>query len=168
MLVKSEGPSVLVLVVQAIMDIRMSDQFVTPQFKMYDGTTDPEAHVKSFTNAMAFRIGCDAIWCRAFSLSLEGEALEWFNSLSSNSIENFKDLGNMFKKQQEVTIVDLMNLKQGKEESLKTFMDCYQKTVWRVKGLNVELALQHVMPAYFVHLPRLWKNYTNARLMKSE
>lgn len=47
---------------------------------------------------------------------------------------------------EDVTVVDLMNLKQGKEESLKTFMDRYQKTVQKVKGLSLELALQYVMP----------------------
>ncbi|XP_014503280.1 uncharacterized protein LOC106763627 [Vigna radiata var. radiata] len=58
----------------------------------------------------------------------------------------------MFKNQfaacraQEATIVDLMNLKQGKEEPLKAFMDRFQRTVSRVKGLSTELALQHVMP----------------------
>lgn len=97
-LVKSEGPSVLVPFVQAIMDVHISEQFVPPEFKMYDGTTNPEAHVKSFTNAMAFRTSCDAIWCWAFSLSLKGEVLEWFNLLPNNSIENFKGLGTMFKK----------------------------------------------------------------------
>lgn len=80
------------------MDIHISEKFVPPQFKMYDGTTDPEAHVKSFINAMTFHTDCDAIWCRAFSLSHEGEALEWFNSLPNNSIEDFKGLGSMFKK----------------------------------------------------------------------
>ncbi|XP_014489922.1 uncharacterized protein LOC106752703 [Vigna radiata var. radiata] len=100
---------------------------------------------------MAFRTGCDAIWCRAFSLSLKGEALEWFDSLPDGSIENFKGLSNMFKNQfaacrvQDATVVDLMNLKQGKEEPLKTFMDRFQRTVRRVKGLSTELALQHVM-----------------------
>lgn len=44
-------------------------------------------------------------------------------------------------------VVDLMNLKQGKDESLKVFMDRYQKTVRQVRGLSVELALQYVMPA---------------------
>lgn len=84
---------------------------------------------------MAFRTGCDVIWCRAFSLSLEGEALEWFDSLPHGSIEDFKSLGETFKIQfaacrtEDVTVVDLMNLKQGKDESLKTFMDRYQKTV---------------------------------------
>lgn len=85
--------------VQVIMDVHIPEQFVPHNFKMYDDTTDPEAHVKSFTNATAFRIGCDGIWCRAFSLSLEGEALEWFNSLPNDSIGNFNGLGDMFQKQ---------------------------------------------------------------------
>lgn len=86
-------------------------------------------------------------------MSLEGEALDWFNSLPVNSVENFKSLGEMFKKQfaacdaEDVTVVDLMNLKQGQEESLKAFMDRYQKTVRRVRGLGLELALQYVMSA---------------------
>ncbi|XP_014501843.1 uncharacterized protein LOC106762442 [Vigna radiata var. radiata] len=152
-LVKVEETTTMVPFVREIMEVHISEQFVPPQFKMYDGTSDPTAHVKSFINAMTFRTGCDAIWCRAFSLSLEGEALEWFNSLPVNSIENFKSLGEMFKKQfaacsaEDVTIVDLMNLRQGKEESLKVFMDRYQKTIRRVKGLSLELALQYVMPA---------------------
>ncbi|XP_014511822.1 uncharacterized protein LOC106770532 [Vigna radiata var. radiata] len=151
-LIKDETPSVPVPFARAIMEVQIPDRFIPPQFKTYNGTSDPEAHVKSFTNAMAFRTGCDAIWCRAFSLSLEGEALEWFDSLPDGSIENFKGLSNMFKNQfaacrtQEATIVDLMNLKQGKEEPLKDFMDRFQKTVRRVKGLSTELALQHVMP----------------------
>lgn len=74
------------------MDVHISEQFVPPQFMIYDGMTDPEAHIKTFTNVMAFRTGSDAIWCRAFSLSLEGEALEWFNSLPPNSIENFEGM----------------------------------------------------------------------------
>ncbi|XP_014503206.1 uncharacterized protein LOC106763546 [Vigna radiata var. radiata] len=119
---------------------------------MYDGTTDPEAHVKSFINAMTFRTGCDAIWCRAFPLSLEGEALEWFDSLPNGTIGNFKSLSSLFKNQfaasraQDATVIDLMNLKQGKEEPLKTFMDRFQRTVRQVKGLSTKLALQHVMP----------------------
>ncbi|XP_014523579.1 uncharacterized protein LOC106779881 [Vigna radiata var. radiata] len=134
------------------MEVHILEQFVPPQFKTYDRITDPEAHIKSFTNAMAFRTGCDVIWCRAFSLSLEGEALEWFDVLPNRSIENFKSLSNTFKNQfaacqvQDASVVDLMNLKQGKEESLKTFMDRFQKIVRRAKGLNTELALQYIMP----------------------
>ncbi|XP_047149929.1 uncharacterized protein LOC124822015 [Vigna umbellata] len=154
MVVKSEPSSTLLLpFTQNIMDVQISEQFVAPQFKMYNGTTHPESHIKTFSNAMAFRTGNDAIWCRAFSLSLEDEALEWFNTLPPNSIENFAGLKQLFIKQfaasstQDLTVFELMTLKQGKEETLRAFMDRYQKTARRVKSLTLELALHYILPA---------------------
>ncbi|XP_017411762.1 uncharacterized protein LOC108323711 [Vigna angularis] len=154
MVVKPEPSSALLLpFTQNIMDVQISEQFIAPQFKMYNGTTDPEGHIKTFSNAMAFRTGNDAIWCRAFSLSLEDEALEWFNTLPPNSIENFAGLKQLFIKQfaasstQDLTVFELITLKQGKEEALRAFMDRYQKTVRRVKSLMPELALHYILPA---------------------
>ncbi|XP_017420333.1 uncharacterized protein LOC108330359 [Vigna angularis] len=154
MVVKPEPSSTLLLpFAQDIMDVQISEQFVAPQFKMYDGTMDPEAHIKTFSNAMAFRTGNDAIWCRAFSLSLEDEALEWFNSLPPNSTENFAGLKRLFNwlfaanSTQDLTVFELVTLKQGKEETLRAFMDRYQKTVRRVKALSPELALHYILPA---------------------
>ncbi|XP_052736709.1 uncharacterized protein LOC128197899 [Vigna angularis] len=154
MVVKSEPSSALLLpFTQNIMNVQISEQFVAPQFKMYNGTTDPASHIQTFSNAMAFRTGNDAIWCRAFSLSLEDEALEWFNTLPPNSIENFAGLKQLFIKQfaasstQDLTVFELMTLKQGKDEALRTFMDRYQKTVRRVKCLTLELALHYILAA---------------------
>ncbi|XP_017405655.1 uncharacterized protein LOC108319135 [Vigna angularis] len=153
MVVKPEPSSTLLLpFAQNIMDVQILEQFIAPQFKMYDGTTNPEAQIKTFSNAMAFRTSNDAIWCRAFSLSLEDEALEWFNSLPPNSIENFASLTRLFnwqfaaKNTQDLTVFELVTLKQGKEETLRAFMDRYQKTVRRVKALSPELALHYILP----------------------
>ncbi|XP_047176887.1 uncharacterized protein LOC124844075 [Vigna umbellata] len=102
---------------------------------------------------MAFQTGNSAIWSRAFSLSLEGEALEWFNSLPPNSIENFVGLQRLFNRivsnnsTQDLTVFELVTLKQGKEETLRVFMDRYQRTVRRVKGLSPELSLHYILPA---------------------
>ncbi|XP_047149708.1 uncharacterized protein LOC124821808 [Vigna umbellata] len=102
---------------------------------------------------MAFRTANDAIWCRAFSLPLEGEALEWFNSLPPNSIENFARLQRLFNRQfaisstQNLTVFELVFLTQGKEETLRAFMDRYQKIVRRVKGLSLDLSLYYILPA---------------------
>ncbi|XP_052730552.1 uncharacterized protein LOC108324378 [Vigna angularis] len=154
MVVKSEPSSTLLLpFTQNIMNVQISEQFMAPQFKMYNGTTDPASHIQTFSNAMAFRTGNDAIWCRAFSLSLEEEALEWFNTLPPNSIENFTGLKQLFIKQfaasstQDLTVFEFMTLKQGKDEALRSFMDRYQKTVRRVKSLTPELALHYILPA---------------------
>lgn len=40
-----------------IMEVHILDTFTPPVFKMYDGSSDPEGHIKSFTNAMAFQTG---------------------------------------------------------------------------------------------------------------
>ncbi|XP_014506531.1 uncharacterized protein LOC106766310 [Vigna radiata var. radiata] len=138
---------------QAIMDVHISEHFVSPQLSIYDGTIDPNDHIQAFSTRMAFKTGNRAIWCQAFSLSLEGEALEWFNSLPPGSIQSFEGLKEMFGRQfvgsraEDPTVFELSNLRQGKYETLKAFMDRYQKMVRRVKGLDVELALQYVMPA---------------------
>ncbi|XP_017416780.2 uncharacterized protein LOC108327605 [Vigna angularis] len=101
---------------------------------------------------MAFRTGNDAIWCRAFSLSLEDEALEWFNTLPPSSIENFVRLKQLFiryfaaNSTQDLTVFELVTLKQGKEETLKAFMNRYQKIVRRVKALSPELTLHYILP----------------------
>ncbi|XP_022641616.1 uncharacterized protein LOC111242478 [Vigna radiata var. radiata] len=111
------------------MDVYILKHFVPPQLSIYNGTTDPDDHVQAFSTRMAFRFGNRAIWCRAFSLSLEGEALEWVNSLPPNSIQSFEGLKEMFDKQfassraQDPTVFELSNLNQGKDETLKAFVD---------------------------------------------
>ncbi|XP_052727979.1 uncharacterized protein LOC128195044 [Vigna angularis] len=96
---------------------------------MYDVTTNLEDHIKTFTNRITFHTWKDAIWCRAFSLSLEGEGLEWFNSLPLNTIKNFERLKRMFGQQfagnqaQDLTVFALVNPKKEKEESFRAFMD---------------------------------------------
>lgn len=141
-MIKEEDTTDQLPFAQVIIDVNRSEHFAPPRLSIYDGTTDPDDHIKAFSTRMAFRIGNHAIWCRAFSLSLEGEALEWFNSLPPNSIESFEGLKAMFGRQfasslmQDLTIFELYNLKQEKEETLKPFMDRYQKMVRRVKGLN--------------------------------
>lgn len=107
--------------VPTIRNFLISEQFVPLKFKMYDGTTDPEEHLKLFVNQMAFHTTNDVIWWHAFSLSLEGEALEWFNSLPPNSVENFSNIRCMFDQQftrsleQDLVTLSLMSLKQEKE-----------------------------------------------------
>lgn len=73
-----------------------------------------------FVNRMAFHTVSDVIWCKAFSFSLEREALEWFNSLPPNTVENFLTNGNLFGQQfvgsrtHDLTTLPLVSLKQDK------------------------------------------------------
>ncbi|XP_014519762.1 uncharacterized protein LOC106776809 [Vigna radiata var. radiata] len=113
-----------------------------PPIERFDGTSDPEHHIRNFIDSMAFYSKSDPIKCRAFSLSLKGEALEWYYTLPPNTVDNFRTVITLFRKQyaanrkEEVTAAELVNLKQDKDEPLRSFMQRYNKAARRVKGVN--------------------------------
>lgn len=115
-------------------------------FEKYDGTTDLDEHLRSFVEAMTFYSLNDLVWCRVFSLSLKGEAFAWFHSLPLNTPDCFNTLRNLFGQQyassrvQSLTYLTLMKIKQRKDETLKDFMDRYNKTVRQVKVVEFVLS----------------------------
>lgn len=80
----------------AIMETHIPGQLAPLTFNMYDESSDPDDHLKMFINRMAFHTINDVIWCKVFSLSLQGEALKWFNSLPQNFVENFNNIYTLF------------------------------------------------------------------------
>ncbi|WVZ19929.1 hypothetical protein V8G54_007251 [Vigna mungo] len=87
----------------------------------YDGSADPDNHLRIFTNTMAFYMDNDPVICRAFSLSLKDEALEWYNTLPPNSVDCFATAICLHSETGDSTS-GLENTKQEKGETLKTFM----------------------------------------------
>ncbi|XP_014503171.1 uncharacterized protein LOC106763501 [Vigna radiata var. radiata] len=90
---------------------------------------------------------------------LRGEALEWYYTLPPNSVDSFRTLTSMFKKQystnryEEVTAAELVNLRQGKDETLKAFMYRYNHAARRIKGASPEFiisSLPNCLKAGFV------------------
>ncbi|XP_017438291.1 uncharacterized protein LOC108344346 [Vigna angularis] len=113
-----------------------------PVLERYDGSTDPNNHLRIFTNAMAFYTDNDPVICRAFSLSLKDEALEWYNTLPPNTVDCFVTVETLFRRQyasnrkQEITPTEFVNTKQEKGETLKAFMKRYNEVAQRVKDVN--------------------------------
>lgn len=91
---------------------------------------------------MAFYTKIDPAKCRAFSLSLKGEALEWYYTLPPNSIDCFDIVITLFRSQyfvnrkEDVTAVELVNIRQGKGETLRAFMQRYNEVARCVKDVN--------------------------------
>ncbi|XP_014491822.1 uncharacterized protein LOC106754327 [Vigna radiata var. radiata] len=129
-----------------IMQAPMPDR-PPPHVEKFDGTTNPEYHLRNFVESMAFYTQSDPVKCRAFFLSLRGEALEWYYTLPPNSVDNFRTLTNMFTKQystnrhEEVTGAKLVNLRQGKDETLRAFMHRYNQAARRIKGASPEFII---------------------------
>lgn len=91
--VQAEGLLPLTVVV---MEAPMPKKKMPPMFKKYDKSTDLDEHLRSFVNTMAFYSSSDLVLCRAFSLSLKGEALAWFNTLPPNTVDCFTTIRTLF------------------------------------------------------------------------
>ncbi|WVZ26556.1 hypothetical protein V8G54_005100 [Vigna mungo] len=104
-----------------------------PPIEKFDGTSDPEHHIRNFIDSMVFYSDSDPVKCKAFSLSLKEEALEWYYTLPPNTVDSFRTVITLFRRQyasnrkQEITPAELVNTKQGKDETLKAFMKRYNE-----------------------------------------
>ncbi|XP_017411652.2 uncharacterized protein LOC108323671 [Vigna angularis] len=126
---------------EAIMQANMPDK-PPPTLERYNGSEDPDDHLRNFIDAMAFYTDSDPVICRAFSLSLKGEALEWFHKLPRNSIDCFATVESLFRKQYAankkpaMTATELVHTRQEKDETLKAFMQRYIETARRVPDIT--------------------------------
>ncbi|XP_017428957.1 uncharacterized protein LOC108337030 [Vigna angularis] len=130
-----------------------------PTLERYDGSVDPDNHLRNFIDAMAFYTDNDPVICRAFSLSLKDEALEWYHTLPQNSVDCFATVEALFRKQYatnrrpKMTHVELVNTKHEKDETLKAFMQRYNETARRVKDVNHTFIINNLpsclRPGYF-------------------
>ena len=64
--------------------------------KTYDGTSDPEDHLKNFCTAAKVERWAMPTWCHMFNSTLMGHTRVWFDELPAESIDNFEDLRKSF------------------------------------------------------------------------
>ncbi|KAL6330854.1 hypothetical protein AAG906_009282 [Vitis piasezkii] len=99
--------------------------FLVPKFSTYDGSSDPFDHIMHYRQLMTLDIGNDALLCKVFPASLQGQALSWFHCLPPNSVGNFRDLSEAFIGQylcsarHKQNISTLQNIKMEDNESLR-------------------------------------------------
>ena len=71
-------------------------KFRMPQVEAFDGVRDPVDHLNTYKNQMELYGYQDPVRCRAFSITLKGPALAWFNRLPPSSISSFRELSIAF------------------------------------------------------------------------
>ncbi|XP_027911682.1 uncharacterized protein LOC114170403 [Vigna unguiculata] len=132
-----------------ILETPLPEKWKMPTFDKYDGTTDPDNHLRVFMHQMMFHAVSDPIWCRVFSTSLTGEALEWFSELPTGCIDSFATLKARFSTQFAplkpaiLTVDNLVNIRQEDGESLRSYLDRYNRMSVKIKGLSDEIARHH-------------------------
>nr|GEV28858.1 reverse transcriptase domain-containing protein [Tanacetum cinerariifolium] len=108
--------------------------------KTYDGSEDPEDHLKIFQAAAKTERWAMPTWCHMFNSTLTGNARVWFDDLSPESIDSYDDLKKAFLEnylQQKKYIkdpIELHNIKQRDGESTKDFVKRYKLESKDVKG----------------------------------
>ncbi|GJU43208.1 reverse transcriptase domain-containing protein [Tanacetum coccineum] len=108
--------------------------------KTYDGSGDPEDHLKLFQSAAKTEGWAMPTWCHMFNSTLTGNARVWFDKLPKESIDSYEDLRTAFREnylQQTKHIkdpVEIHHIKQRDGESTEDFMERYKVEVLDVEG----------------------------------
>ncbi|XP_020240236.1 uncharacterized protein LOC109819062 [Cajanus cajan] len=137
----------------SIMQLSLLDSWKLLPIDKYDGTTDPDEHLDVFLTQVTLSTTDDAALCHIFPTSLKGRALSWFTLLPPNSIDSFNMLSAQFTIQfatsrpHSLTSLSLVSLRQDKKESLRTFMDRFNKAALEIRDLTPAVALHHLTTA---------------------
>ncbi|GJU42533.1 reverse transcriptase domain-containing protein [Tanacetum coccineum] len=108
--------------------------------KTYDGSGDPEDHLKLFQSAAKTERWAMPTWWHMFNSTLTGNARVWFDKLSKESIDSYENLRAPFRKiylQQTKHIKDpvkIHHIKQRYREFTEDFMERYKAEVLDVEG----------------------------------
>ena len=118
------------------------EDFKMPTIKQYEGLTDPISHFESYRTWMNVHKVTPNTKCQAFELTLSGIALAWFRGLKPRSIASFDQLRTEFVirfiglKMRENDKTYMWSLKQGKSESLKSYVRRFTKKINIVEGFT--------------------------------
>ncbi|GJW69371.1 reverse transcriptase domain-containing protein [Tanacetum coccineum] len=108
--------------------------------KTYDGSEDPEDHLKIFQAAAKVERWAMPTWCHMFNSTLTGNARVWFDDLPPESIDSYDDLKETFLAnylQQKKCIkdpVEIHHIKQREGESTEDFVRRFKTESRDVKG----------------------------------
>ncbi|GJT17813.1 reverse transcriptase domain-containing protein [Tanacetum coccineum] len=129
--------------------------------KTYDGSEDPEDHLKIIQAAAKTERWAMPTWCHMFNSTLTGNARVWFDDLPQESIDSYDDLKKAFLEnylQQKKCIkdpVEIHNIKQRDGESTEEFVRRY-----KLECRDVKEAPECMKTSGFMH------GITNPELIK--
>ncbi|KAM2243912.1 hypothetical protein ACFX1S_010673 [Malus domestica] len=115
-------------------------KFSMPHFTSFKGDEDPERHLKHYISAMVLYRNNDVLMCKIFTL--QGEAQDWFHTLSARSIQNFDDLSLVFTKEYssyrsiKKKSDHLFNVKKNPNESLCDYVKRFKAEKAKIIGCD--------------------------------
>ncbi|RDY09049.1 hypothetical protein CR513_06652, partial [Mucuna pruriens] len=104
----------------------------------FDGSQDPHAHLQAFQTQMYISGAGDKMSCKLFPGTLRDVAMQWMATLATRTIRTFNDLTSAFASQfvankaKQLEVADLFDIRQAKEESLKSYLARFNNATVRV------------------------------------
>ncbi|XP_042441425.1 uncharacterized protein LOC122026771 [Zingiber officinale] len=111
----------------------------------YNGSVDLDDHLAKFDNAATLHQYTDGVKCRVFLTTLSGPAQRWFTRLPIGSIRSFKDFRAAFLHhfasscRHQKTSVNLFSLKQGPQETLRTYIQRFNQVAMDIPAVSLEV-----------------------------
>ncbi|XP_048438963.1 uncharacterized protein LOC125476676 [Pyrus x bretschneideri] len=103
-------------------------KFSPLHFTLFKRDEDLNRHLMHYRRAMTLYANNDALMCKIFTTTLQGEAQDWFHNLLPRSIWNFSELSLVFTKEYSLyqsikkKSDHLFNMKKDLKESLRTYV----------------------------------------------
>ncbi|XP_025678442.1 uncharacterized protein [Arachis hypogaea] len=131
---------------RSILEVRLPKHFDKPTDMRYDGTQDPLEHLTAFEARMNLEGVGDKVRCRAFSVTLAGPAIRWFNNLPQGSVTGFADISHAFLAQFTTRIakakhpINLLGVTQRPGEPTRKYLDRFNDECLEIDGLTDSVA----------------------------
>ncbi|XP_030958759.1 uncharacterized protein LOC115980670 [Quercus lobata] len=122
-------------------------KFKMPSLDLYDGTRDLCDHITTFKTTMHLQGVPNEIMCRAFLTTLKGPARVWFSKIPPNTMSSFEKLSKLFVnnfiggQRHKCSSSSLLIIEQGENESLRSFITCFNREALTVDEMDDKLLL---------------------------
>ncbi|XP_073033912.1 uncharacterized protein [Primulina eburnea] len=129
---------------EAIVWEPLPGNFKSAKVKDYDGNADPEEHLVKFENMAMLQCYTDRIKCKVFLTTLVDSVQRWFEGLTPQSINSFKEFKKVFShhfsssKKYKKTAFSLFEVKQSPEESLRAYIRRFNRVALDVPTCATE------------------------------
>ena len=122
-------------------------KFRMPQIQTFDKTKDPVNHLNTYNNHMELHGYQDPVRCRAFTITLKGPVLAWFNRLPPSSISSFRELSIAFvshfigAQTYKEPSYHLLNIKWSPQENLRSYVQRFNAESLKVDIPNEKFSI---------------------------
>ncbi|OMO50565.1 Retrotransposon gag protein [Corchorus capsularis] len=157
------------------------EKFKVPEFEKFDGTKNPQNHLRSYARKMHPHTQDDKLLIHCFQFSLTDSASVWYNQLDPNKINSWTDLAKAFMTQYRYmldlapTRESLRNMERKPSETWKEYAQRWRDAASQVQSSIPEqeltsLFLQTLKPIFFeklFHLKRFAEVVVAGEMLES-